>query len=253
MQAKPFSIGARIEHRQSLINRAQYGPFADHPRLGAADLQINARLKDGRGAYTFCMCPGGTVVAAASEPGGVAPTAMSAYLRDGENANSALLVGVDPSDFGSDDPLGRRRVPAQMGIPRLSVRRRRFHRAGAARRGPARRPSFERPRSVRPTYRPGVFWTSLGECLPRYAYDGLREAVLAFDRRIRGLPIPTPCSPASRRVLLARPLLRGRILHVLPLRPVSRGRRRRICRGITSAAVDGLRCAESLASRYKKP
>ncbi|MBR7072612.1 MAG: hypothetical protein IKI33_03215, partial [Eubacterium sp.] len=102
---KPFSVGARIEHPQSLINKAQYGDFAGHPKLGAADYKLACHGLHERGAYTFCMCPGGTVVAAASEKGGVIVNGMSSLARDGENANSALLVGIEPKDFPSEHPL----------------------------------------------------------------------------------------------------------------------------------------------------
>lgn len=102
---KPFSVGARIEHPQKLIDKAQYGAFAGHPKLGAADYKLSCHGLHQRGAYTFCMCPGGTVVAAASEKGGVIVNGMSTLARDGENANSALLVGIDPVDFPSEHPL----------------------------------------------------------------------------------------------------------------------------------------------------
>ena len=105
MVQKPFSIGARIEHPQEMINRSQYGAAAAHPALGAADYKLSERMPDGRGVYTFCMCPGGHVVAAASENGGVVTNGMSYHARDGENANAAVLVSVGPGDFGSDDPL----------------------------------------------------------------------------------------------------------------------------------------------------
>ena len=105
MSQKPFSIGARIEHKQEMINRSQYGAAASHPALGAADYKLSVHLSNGRAAYTFCMCPGGQVVAAASEEGGVVVNGMSYFARDGENANSALLISVGPGDFGSDDPL----------------------------------------------------------------------------------------------------------------------------------------------------
>ena len=105
MIQKPFSLGARIEHPQSLVSRSQYGEAWRHPALGAADYKLSEKLPNGRSAYTFCMCPGGTVVAAASERGGVVTNGMSEFARDGKNANSALLVGVEPSDFGGDDPL----------------------------------------------------------------------------------------------------------------------------------------------------
>ena len=106
MSPKPFSIGARIEHAQALIDRAQYGGRAGHPALPAAEYRLSAHLPDGRAAYTFCMCPGGTVVAAASEAGGVVTNGMSPFARDGRNANSALLISVSPADFPGDDPLG---------------------------------------------------------------------------------------------------------------------------------------------------
>ena len=105
IEAKAFSIGARIEHRQVQINRAQFGKFAQEPELGAAEYKLSAHLPNGRGVYTFCMCPGGTVVASASETGRVVTNGMSVFARDGENANAALLVGVGPADFGSGHPL----------------------------------------------------------------------------------------------------------------------------------------------------
>ena len=130
MEQKPFSVGVRIEHPQQLINRAQYGKAADHPALGAADYKLSMHLRpkakkaqqaadqQGRGVYTFCMCPGGEVVCAASEPGGVVVNGMSRFARDGRNANSALLVGVGPEDFESADPLAGVQLPSpQVGSP----------------------------------------------------------------------------------------------------------------------------------------
>ena len=105
MMQKPFSVGARIEHPREFIDRAQYGDFAGHPALGAADYKLACHPEHGRGAYTFCMCPGGTVVNAASEEGGIVVNGMSEYGRDAENSNSALLVGIEPENFGSDHPL----------------------------------------------------------------------------------------------------------------------------------------------------
>lgn len=102
MMQKPFSVGARIEHPREFIDRAQYGDFAGHPALGAADYKLACHPEHGRGAYTFCMCPGGTVVNAASEEGGIVVNGMSEYGRDAENSNSALLVGIEPENFGSD-------------------------------------------------------------------------------------------------------------------------------------------------------
>ena len=105
MHAKPFSIGARVEHPQRVIDRARYGPQAGHPRLGAADYKLSYHAPNGRSAYSFCMCPGGLVVASATEPGGISTNGMSLFARDHRNANSALLVGVTPADYPSDHPL----------------------------------------------------------------------------------------------------------------------------------------------------
>ena len=115
MEQKPFSIGARIEHPQSLINRVQYGAAAGHPALGAADYKLNVHLPDGHGVYTFCMCPGGSVVCASSAPGEVVTNGMSAFARAGENANAALLVGIQPEEFGSSHPSCRCPITACAG------------------------------------------------------------------------------------------------------------------------------------------
>ncbi|MBE5808919.1 MAG: FAD-binding protein, partial [Clostridiales bacterium] len=161
MERKPFSLGARIEHRQQDIDRAQYGRFAGHPALGAADYKLSAHLSNGRSAYTFCMCPGGQVVAAASEAVGVVVNGMSLYARDGENANSALLVGVEPEDFGGDDPLAGVRFQQEW-------ERAAFRLGGGDYRAPAQRVGdFLARRAstgagrVKPSYRPGVTWTDL--------------------------------------------------------------------------------------------
>ena len=161
MTPKPFAIGARIEHRQADIDRAQYGRFAAHPALGAADYKLAVHLPGGRSVYTFCMCPGGVVVAAASEDGGAVVNGMSLFARDGENANSALLVNVTPEDFGADDPLAGVRFQRKW-------EQAAFRAGGTHFRAPAqtvgdflkKQPSQKGGR-VRPSYRPGVTWTAL--------------------------------------------------------------------------------------------
>ena len=249
MSQKPFSIGARIEHKQALIDRAQYGPAAGHPALGAADYKLAVHLPNGRAAYTFCMCPGGQVVAAASEAGGLVVNGMSLFARDGENANSAVLISVGPGDFGGDDPLAGVRFQREW-------ERRAFLAGGGDYRAPAqlagdflaRRPSTGGG-TVRPTYLPGVTYTSLDECLPGFVADGLREALPLFGRKIRGFDAPdalltgveTRSSSPVRIERDARCLssLRG-------LYPCGEGAG--YAGGILSAAVDGMRCAEALAS-----
>lgn len=246
MAPKPFSIGLRIEHKQKMIDRAQYGAFAGHQALGAAEYRLNLRTKAGRGVYTFCMCPGGDVVAAASEKGGVVTNGMSRFARDGENANSALLVGVEPSDYGMH-PLsgvtfqrhweerayalggGGYRAPAQLVGDLLR---------GVPSRGPG---------TVLPSYLPGVRYTDLKDCLPGFVLQALREALPLFGRKIKGFANPDALltgvetrSSSPLRILRdagCRSPIRG-------LYPCGEGAG--YAGGILSAAVDGLRCAEAV-------
>ena len=248
MERKPFSIGARIEHRQELVNRAQYGAAARHPALGAADYKLSCHLPDGRAAYTFCMCPGGQVVAAASEAGGVAVNGMSRFARDGENANSALLVSVEPADFGGDDPLAGVRFQRQW-------ERAAFIAGGGDYRAPAQtvgdflanRPSAG-PGDVRPSYRPGVKWTSLETCLPDYVLADMRAAIGMFDRKLRGFAHPgAVLTGVETRSSSPVRITRGEGLNSISIKglyPCGEGAG--YAGGILSAAVDGLRCAEAL-------
>ena len=190
LRQKPFSMGVRCEHPQEFIDRAQYGAFAGHPALGAADYKLSVHLPGGRGVYTFCMCPGGTVVAAASEEGGLAVNGMSVFARDGANANAALLCDVRPEDFGSDHPLAG--VELQRRWERAA-----FLSGGGDWRAPAQllgdflagRPSAGAGRVI-PTYPLGVRWGSLDGCLPDFVLASLREAVPLFDRKLRGYAMP---------------------------------------------------------------
>ena len=249
LSRKPFAIGARIEHRQKMINRAQYGAAAEHPALGAADYKLAVHLPGGRSVYTFCMCPGGQVVAAASEEGGVVVNGMSLYARDGENANSALLVNVLPEDFGGDDPLAG--VAFQRRWERAA-----FEAGGGDWCAPAqkvgdflaKRPS-EGPGSVRPSYRPGVKWGSLDGCLPGFVTESLREALPLLDKKLHGFSHPDAVltgveTRSSSPVRIERDEdcqsnLRG-------LYPCGEGAG--YAGGIMSAAVDGMRCAEAVLS-----
>lgn len=249
MAPKAFSIGARIEHPQSMIDRSQYGPAAGHPALGAADYKVNVTLPSGRGVYTFCMCPGGQVVAAASADETVVTNGMSLHARDGENANAALLVGITPADFGSDDVLAG--VAFQEKWEHAA-----YIAGGSNAHAPAQKvgdlladqPSTK-PGKVRPSYRPGVKWTTLRECLPDFAYESLREAIPLLDRRIKGFANPDAVltgvetrSSSPVRILrdaAGQSALRG-------LYPTGEGAG--YAGGITSAAVDGIRAAEHVAT-----
>ncbi len=253
MIRKPFSIGARIEHSQSLINRSQYGASAAHPALGAADYKLSARLPNGRSAYTFCMCPGGFVVAAASETGGVVTNGMSAFARDGQNANSALLIGIEPDDFGGEDPLAG--VRFQRHWEELA-----FEAGGGNYRAPAQRVGdFLRAvpskscGDVEPTYRPGVTYTDLAHCLPGFVVASMRLGLVQMERRLSGFSAPgalltgveTRSSSPLRisRDESCQSAIRG-------LYPCGEGAG--YAGGILSAAVDGLRCAEALLDAHIK-
>ncbi|MGI6238085.1 MAG: NAD(P)/FAD-dependent oxidoreductase [Christensenellales bacterium] len=247
MRPKPFSIGVRIEHSQRMIDVSQYGASAGHPALGAAEYKLAAHLPGGRSVYSFCMCPGGYVVASSSEAGGVVTNGMSRHARDGENANSALLVSVDPSDFGADDPLAG--VRFQRAWERAA-----FALGGSDYRAPAQlvgdfinnQPSTGAG-GVSPTYRPGVAWARLDDCLPAFATDALKSALPIFDRRIRGFAAPdavltgveTRSSSPIRIERDARRMSATRGLY-----PCGEGAGH--AGGILSAAVDGIRCAEAL-------
>lgn len=245
--SKPFSMGVRIEHRQKLINRAQYGPAAAHPALGAADYKLSVHLPNGRSAYTFCMCPGGQVVAAASEAGGVVVNGMSYFARDGENANSALLINVGPEDFDSDDPL------AGMYFQR-KWEEAAFAAGGGDYCAPAQRvgdflnfcPS-KGGGSVQPSYLPGVKWGSLDGCLPDFVAASLRMALPMLDKKLRGFADSDAVltgveTRSSSPVRIVRN--ENCVASVEGLYPCGEGAG--YAGGILSAAVDGLRCAEAL-------
>ena len=245
---KPFSIGARIEHPQALVNAAQYGAAACHPALGAADYKLALHLPGGRSVYTFCMCPGGTVVAAASETASVVTNGMSVYARDGVNANSALLVSVGPEDFGGDHPL------AGMFLQR-EIERRAFILGGSTGKAPcqlvgdllAGRAST-RLGSVIPSYRPGVVPGDLAQLLPSAVVAAMREALPILGRKLRGFDLPDAVltGPETRSSSPVR-IPRKETLQSLDtagLYPCGEGAG--YAGGITSAAVDGIRCAEAV-------
>ena len=245
MKAKPFSVGVRVEHLQSEINKAMYGAMWDSPFLGTADYKLAAHLPDGRGVYTFCMCPGGFVVAAASEEGGVVTNGMSAYARDGANANSALLVGVDERDFGEG---------ALAGVRFQRELERRVFAAGC---GGFRAPAFLMSGllsgaafggfgDVLPTYRPGVTYCPPAEFLPDFVYKSIAEGVRRFAAKIKGFDCPDAVlTGAETRSSSPVRVLRGedmRSLNVAGLYPCGEGAG--YAGGIMSSAVDGIAVAE---------
>ena len=246
---KPFSVGARIEHPQSLINKAQYGKFADHPKLGAADYKLSCHGLHERGAYTFCMCPGGTVVAAASEKEGVIVNGMSSLARDGENANSALLVGIEPKDFPSEHPLA--------GIYyQREIEHKAYELAGGDYKAPAQLVGdfLQDKKStalgdVKPTYPIGVTLTNLDECLPEKVSATMKSAIVEMDKKLHGfnlydavLTAPETRSSSSVRIVRDE-FLQCKISGVYPC-----GEGAGYAGGIVSAAVDGIKCAHAVLS-----
>ncbi len=251
-ERKPFSIGFRIEHLQSAIDRAQYGTFAGHPALPPAEYKLHARLPDGRGIYTFCMCPGGTVAPAASRPGGVCVNGMSPYLRDGRNANAAVLVDVRPDDFPGEDVL------AGYAFQEL-LEQAAFRLGGGDYSAPcqiagdflAGHPSAG-PGSILPTYRPGVCWTDLNGLFPQPWLDDLKAGLRLLDRQLSGFAqndavLTAPETRSSSPVRFLRDEKDQTSLSGVYLIGEGAG----YAGGIMSAAVDGLRCAES-AVRWLK-
>ncbi|KIF83201.1 NAD(P)/FAD-dependent oxidoreductase [Noviherbaspirillum autotrophicum] len=250
IEAKPFSIGFRIEHPQSLIDRARFGKFAGHPLLGAADYKLVHHCKNGRAVYSFCMCPGGTVVAATSEPGRVVTNGMSQYSRNERNANSGFVVGIDPKDFGGDKhPLA--------GIEfQRELESRAFVMGGSNYDAPgqlvgdflAGKPSKEFG-SVLPSYKPGVHLTDLAPALPAYAIEAMREAIPAFDRQIKGYAmrdaVLTGVETRTSSPVRIKRLDNFQSLNTKGLFPAGEGAG--YAGGILSAAVDGIKVAEAVA------
>ncbi|MQY50613.1 NAD(P)/FAD-dependent oxidoreductase [Rhodocyclus gracilis] len=251
MEAKPFSVGFRIEHPQSLIDRARYGRHAGDTRLGAADYKLVHHASNGRTVYSFCMCPGGTVVAATSEEGCVVTNGMSQYSRAERNANSGIVVNVSPEDFGGtpDDPLAgiafQRRLEAHA-----------FVLGGSTYAAPAQRVGdFLAGRAsttlggVVPSYKPGVHPTDLSSALPDWAISALREAIPAFERQIKGFSLPDAVlTGIETRTSSPLRLPRGddlQSINVRGLYPAGEGAG--YAGGILSAAVDGIQVAEALA------
>ena len=247
MEPKAFSMGVRIEHLQREVDAAQYGAFAGHPALGPAPYKLSCRLPGGGSAYTFCMCPGGYVMAAASEAGGVVTNGMSYSGRSGENANSALLVTLGTETFPYSGALGGM-------VWQRELERAAFRAAGESYFAPvqrsgdflARRPS-RGPGRVIPTYRPGVVWCDLHGVLPGVITGTLEGAIPALGRYLRGFDDPDAVltAPETRSSSPVRILRDGTLQSALRgLYPCGEGAG--YAGGIISAAVDGIRCAEAV-------
>lgn len=251
MKQKSFSVGLRIEHPADLINKSQYGKYYDHPKLPTARYKLVAHLKDKRSVYTFCMCPGGFVVAASSEKGMVAVNGMSASAQSGRNSNSALMVNVGPDDFESEHPLAG--VEFQRTWERAA-----FVSGGKDYRAPAQLvgdflkdlPS-EKIGSVISTYKPGVLMTSLAGCLPEYVIESIKSALPILDRKIKGfarkdaLLVGVETRSSAPVKFVRNKDLQANIKGIYPV-----GEGAGYAGGIVSAAIDGMKAAESIISKF---
>jgi uncharacterized FAD-dependent dehydrogenase len=248
MEAKPFSIGFRIEHPQSWIDRARFGACAGHPDLGAAAYALSHHCSDGRTVYSFCMCPGGTVVAATSEPGRVVTNGMSQYSRNERNANAGIVVGISPERDYPGHPLAGVALQRQLESAAFDLGGGDYFapgsRVGDFLAGRSSGP-FE---TVIPSYRPGVTPTDLSAALPAFAIAAIREAIPAFGRQIARYDDPDAVlTGVETRTSAPVRITRGKdfqSLNVKGLYPAGEG-----CGyagGILSAAVDGIRAAEAV-------
>ena len=251
MEPKPFSVGARIEHLQSEIDRARYGKAAGHPLLPPAEYTLSHR-QNGRACYSFCMCPGGHVVAAQSEEHTIVTNGMSYHARDGRNANAAIVVSVDPADFDGTSVF--RGVEFQRKIERAAYQMTGSYRAPCQRVGDflEGRPSRTHG-SVEPTYPMGVEYGSLDGVLPEFVLREMRDGLRVFGRKIRGYDAPDALltGPETRTSSPIR-IVRGEdrySVELLGFMPCGEGAG--YAGGIMSAAVDGLACAEELLKRYR--
>ena len=250
MEAKPFAVGVRIEHRQRDMDAAQYRQYAGHPCLPASTYKLSCHTAAGRGVFSFCVCPGGQVVAAASEEHRVVTNGMSEFARDKENINGALLVNVTPEDFGGDSPLAG--IAFQRDLETAAYQAGQGNYLAPAQRVEdflAKRPSTG-PGRVIPSYRPGVTWTNLWDCLPDFVAASIAEALPILGRKLKGYDQPDAVltaveSRSSSPVRLLRD--EDRQSPIRGLYPCGEGGG--WAGGILSAAADGMRCAEAVCKQ----
>jgi len=252
IEAKPFSIGFRVEHPQGIIDRARWGRHAGHPSLGAAEYKLVHHASNGRSVYSFCMCPGGTVVAATSEPGRVVTNGMSQYSRNERNANAGIVVGIDPRDYPGHD-----QGDALAGIAlQRQLESHAFVLGGGTYEAPAQlvgdfvagRPSTALG-SIEPSYKPGVAIGDLSSALPAYAIEAMREAFPVFGKKIKGFDThDAVLTGVETRTSSPIKISRGddmQSINVRGLYPAGEGAS--YAGGILSAGVDGIKVAEALA------
>jgi uncharacterized FAD-dependent dehydrogenase len=250
LEAKPFAIGFRIEHPQSLIDRARFGRFSGHPELGAADYKIVHHASNGRSVYSFCMCPGGTVVAATSEPGRVVTNGMSQYSRNERNANAGIVVGIEPERDFPGGPLAGVELQESLESRAFELGGRDYCAPGQLVGDFVRGTASTQLGDVEPSYQPGVLLGDLATALPDYAIEAIREALPLFGRQIPGFDrddavltgVETRTSSPTR---ITRDATTLQSLNVRGLYPCGEGAG--YAGGILSAGVDGIKVAEAVA------
>jgi len=248
MEAKPFSVGFRIEHPQSLIDRARLGKFAGHPKLGAADYKLVHHAKNGRSVYSFCMCPGGTVVAATSEPNRVVTNGMSQYSRNERNANAGIVVGITPEQDFPGGPLAGIELQERLESHAYVLGGSTYEAPGQLVGDFIAGKASTALGSVEPSYKPGVHLVDLASALPDFAIEAIREALPAFDKQIRGFAMhDAVLTGIETRTSSPLRITRGADLQSLNtkgLYPAGEGAG--YAGGILSAGVDGIRIAEAV-------
>ncbi|WP_261883491.1 NAD(P)/FAD-dependent oxidoreductase [Vibrio pelagius] len=249
MEAKPFSVGFRIEHKQSMIDEARFGPNAGNPILGAADYKLVHHCKNGRTVYSFCMCPGGTVVAATSEEGRVVTNGMSQYSRAERNANSAIVVGIDPERDYPGDPLAGIRFQRELETGAYVL-------GGENYDAPAQKiGDFLKGRDpselgdVQPSFTPGIHLTDISKALPDFAIEAIREAIPAFDKKIKGFAsadgLLTGVETRTSSPVCIKRDKDYQSINLKGFYPAGEGAG--YAGGILSAGIDGIKAAEALA------
>jgi len=248
MAPTPLPVGFRIEHPQSLIDRARFGPNAGHPLLGAADYKLVHHAKNGRSVYSFCMCPGGTVVAATSEPGRVVTNGMSQYSRNERNANAGIVVGIDPADYPGG-PLAGIALQRQLESHAYELGGGTYEAPGQLVGEFIAGKASTALGSVEPSYKPGVKLGDLSTALPAYAIEAIREALPAFGKKIKGFDMhDAVLTGVETRTSSPLKITRGDDLQSLNTRGLyPAGEGASYAGGILSAGVDGIRVGEAVA------
>ena len=248
IEAKAFSVGARIEHHREMIDKSQYGKFAGNKALGAASYKTNIHLENGRGVYTFCMCPGGKVVNASSEENRLCTNGMSEFARNEENSNAALLVGITPADYQSENPL------AGMYFQR-ELEHKAFVAGGENFNAPVQRvcdfienKASTKIGDVKPSVGPDFTPTDLNKCLPDFITNSMRQAIVQIDKKLHGFSYGDAVltgvetrSSSPIRIMRNKDLQSVAIAGLYPC-----GEGAGYAGGIISAAVDGIKCAEKI-------